>query len=311
MRRTIFMPEAAAAFLLIFDAVMTIKPSEMMKHICLPILCAACAFVSCVSRRVAEQTVVQRDSLEAVVRAKDSLIEVVFADINAVTENLARIRTRENLVALARNDEGVRRPIEEIDADIAAIDRLWQKIAALQRSSAQLRKADLRIEGLEKMIRDLDAQLTAKEGEIGRLRGELSQMEARMETLAEEAAARSTEVKHLSGEKAQLEDRLNTVYYIVGAEKALRDSGIVSKQGFIGRTLTVGDTGDHDLFIRADARTLTEILVEQKKATVVTPHPADSYELITNADKVVYKLVITDPERFWSSSKVLVVSYRK
>ena len=283
----------------------------MMKHICLPILCAACAFVSCVSRRVAEQTVVQRDSLEAVVRAKDSLIEVVFADINAVTENLARIRTRETLVALARNDEGVRRPIEEIDADIAAIDRLLQenrqKIAALQRSSAQLRKADLRIEGLEKMIRGLDAQ----EGEIGRLRGELSQMEARMETLAEEAAARSTEVEHLSGEKAQLEDRLNTVYYIVGAEKALRDSGIVSKQGFIGRTLTVGDTGDHDLFIRADARTLTEILVEQKKATVVTPHPADSYELITNADKVVYKLVITDPERFWSSSKVLVVSYRK
>ena len=287
----------------------------MMKHICLPILCAACAFVSCVSRRVAEQTVVQRDSLEAVVRAKDSLIEVVFADINAVTENLARIRTRENLVALARNDEGVRRPIEEIDADIAAIDRLLQenrqKIAALQRSSAQLRKADLRIEGLEKMIRGLAAQLTAKEGEIGRLRGELSQMKARMETLAEEAAARSTEVEHLSGEKAQLEDRLNTVYYIVGAEKALRDSGIVSKQGFIGRTLTVGDTGDHDLFIRADARTLTEILVEQKKATVVTPHPADSYELITNADKVVYKLVITDPERFWSSSKVLVVSYRK
>ncbi len=211
--------------------------------------------------------------------------------------------------------KGVRRPIEEIDADIAAIDRLLQenrqKIAALQRSSAQLRKADLRIEGLEKMIRGLDAQLTAKEGEIGRLRGELSQMEARMETLAEEAAARSTEVEHLSGEKAQLEDRLNTVYYIVGAEKALRDSGIVSKQGFIGRTLTVGDTGDHDLFIRADARTLTEILVEQKKATVVTPHPADSYELITNADKVVYKLVITDPERFWSSSKVLVVSYRK
>ena len=115
---------------------MTIKPSEMMKHICLPILCAACAFVSCVSRRVAEQTVVQRDSLEAVVRAKDSLIEVVFADINAVTENLARIRTRENLVALARNDEGVRRPIEEIDADSVAIDRLVQenrqKIDALE-----------------------------------------------------------------------------------------------------------------------------------------------------------------------------------
>lgn len=294
---------------------MTIKPAETMKHICLSILCAACALVSCVNRQVVEQTTVQCDSLETVVRAKDSLIEVVFADINAVAENLARIRTRENLVALARNDEGVRRPIEEIDADIAAIDRLLQenrqKIAALQRTSVQLRKANLRIEGLEKMIRGLNAQLTDKEDEIGRLRGELSQMGARVETLAEEVAARSTEVEQLSGEKTRLEDRLNTVYYIVGTEKALRESGIVSKQGFIGRTLTVGDTADHDQFIRADARTLTEILVEQKKAAVVTPHPADSYELITNADKVVYKLVITDPERFWSSSKVLVISYKK
>lgn len=160
------------------------------------------------------------------------------------------------------------------------------------------------------MIRDLDAQLTAKEGEIGRLRGELSQMEARWRRSPKRpppAAPRS----NTSPAKRRSWRTGSTRSIISWERKALRDSGIVSKQGFIGRTLTVGDTGDHDLFIRADARTLTEILVEQKKATVVTPHPADSYELITNADKVVYKLVITDPERFWSSSKVLVVSYRK
>lgn len=286
-----------------------------MKHIFLLILCAACALVSCVSRQVVEQTEGQRDSLATVVRAKDSLIEVVFADINAISENLAQIKTRENLVSLSRNEEGARRPIEEINADIAAIDRLLQqnkqKIAALQRSSAQLRKANLRIEGLEKMIRGLNVQLTEKQGEIERLRGELSQLGVKVETLAGEVAVRSAEVENLSGEKTQLENRLNTVYYIVGVEKALRDSGILSKQGFIGRTLTVNDLRDFDHFIKGDARTLTEVLVEQKKATVVTPHPEDSYELIENADKVVYKLVITDPERFWSSSKILVVSYKK
>lgn len=295
---------------------MTIESSKMMKHICLLILCAVCACPSCVNRRVVEQPADSRcDSLEAAVRAKDSLIGVVFADIAAVAENLTRIRTREHLVTLACNEEGVRRPIEEIDADIAAIDRLLQenrqKITALQRTSALLRKADLRIEGLEKMIRGFGAQLTERQNEIGRLRGELSRMSDEVATLTEQVAVRDAEVERLSDQKVSLEDRLQTVYYIVGAEKALRASGIVSKQGFIGRTLTVGDAGHHDQFIRADARTLTEVLVEQKRATVVTPHPADSYELITRADKTVYKLVITDPERFWSSSKVLVVSYRK
>lgn len=288
-----------------------------MKYILLPFLCAACALAACVNRRPVEPQPVDRrcDSLESVVRAKDSLIEVVFADINAVAENLTRIRTREHLVTLACNEEGVRRPIEEIDADIAAIDRLLEenrrKIAALQRSSALLRKADLRIEGLEKMIRGLGAQLTEKQNEIGRLRGELTRMGDEVATLTEQVAVRSAEVEQLTGAKTQLEDRLQTVYYIVGAEKALRASGIVSKQGFIGRTLTVGDAGHRDQFIRADARTLTEVLVEQKRATVVTPHPADAYELVARPDKTVYKLVITDPERFWSSSKVLVISYRK
>lgn len=294
---------------------MIIKSFKTMKHFSLLILCAACALVSCVSRQVVEQAEGQRDSLETVVSAKDSLIEAVFADINAITENLAQIRTRENLVAVSRDAEGIRRPVEEINADIAAIDRLLQenkqKIAALQRSSAQLRKANLRIEGLEKMIQGLHAQLTEKQGEIEVLRGELSQMDVKVENLTEEIAVRSAEVENLSGEKTQLEDQLNTVYYIVGVEKALRDSGIVSKQGFIGRTLTVNNGGNFDQFIKGDARTLTEILVEQKKVTVVTPHPEDSYELITNADKVVYKLVITDPEQFWGSSKVLVISYKK
>ena len=54
------------------------------------------------------------------------------------------------------------------------IDRLLQenkdKIASLQRAAAQLRKANLRIDGLEKMIADLNKQLAGKKDEIARLR---------------------------------------------------------------------------------------------------------------------------------------------
>lgn len=275
---------------------------------------AAIAFTSCVSKQVAVQAESQRDSLAVVVSEKDSLINAVFSDINAISENLAMIKSRENLITVAGDTEGVRRPVEEINNDIAAIDRLLQenksKIASLQRSAAQLRKANLRIDGLEKMIGDLNQQLADKTSEVAQLRENLAQMGIQVENLTEEVAEQKSEVENLSSEKVELQNQLNTVYYIVGSEKELRDAQIINKQGFIGRTLTVGKTANLDSFTVADSRLLTEIPVGHKKASVVSSHPEDSYELVLGADKSVEKLLITDPARFWESSKILIVSYK-
>ena len=274
----------------------------------------AVALTSCVSRQVVVEAENQRDSLATVVSAKDSLINAVFADINSISENLALIKSRENLITVAGAAEGGRRPVAEINNDIAAIDRLLQenkeKIASLQRSAALLRKANLRIASLEKMIADMNTQLGEKSAEVDRLREKLAQMGIAVESLSQEVAVRSAEVESLSGEKIELQNQLNTVYYIVGAEKELRDAQIINKQGFIGRTLTVGRNGNLDSFTAADSRLLTEIPVGQKKASVVTSHPEDSYQLVTGADKIVEKLIITDPVRFWESSKVLIISYK-
>lgn len=270
--------------------------------------------VSCVSRQVAVEAESRSDSLELVVSAKDSLINAVFADINAISENLALIKSRENLITVAGESEGGRRPVEEIDNDIKAIDRLLRenraKIESLQRSAAQLRKANLRIDGLEKMIADMNRLLAEKKAEVEQLRESLVRMGDEVKSLTEEVAVRSAEVENLSGEKVELQNQLNTVYYIVGAEKELRDAQIINKQGFIGRTLTVGRNSNFDSFTMADSRLLSEVPVGQKKATLVTSHPEGSYELVTDANKVVEKLIITDPVRFWESSKILIISYK-
>lgn len=290
---------------------------EAMKNRVKHIVAAAAvvaAFTSCVSKQVAVKAEDQRDSLAVVVSQKDSLITAVFADINAISENLALIRSRENLISVAGNSESGHRPVEQINNDIAAIDRLLQenksKIASLQRSAAQLRKANLRIDGLEKMIADMNGQLTEKKAEVEQLREQLNQMGVEVKTLTEEVAVRSAEVVNLSGEKVELQNQLHTVYYIVGAEKELRDAQIINKQGFIGRTLTVGGNSNLDSFTVADSRLLAEVPVEQKKATLVTTHPEGSYELVTDGGKVVEKLLITDPARFWESSKILIISYK-
>lgn len=272
----------------------------------------AAVLTSCVSRQVVVEAENQRDSLATVVSAKDSLINAVFADINSISENLALIKSRENLITVAGESEGGRRPVEEIDNDIKAIDRLLRenraKIESLQRSAAQLRKANLRIDGLEKMIADMNRQLAEKKAEVEQLRESLVRMGDEVKSLTEEVAVRSSEVENLSGEKVELQNQLNTVYYIVGAEKELRDAQIINKQGFIGRTLTVGRNSNFDSFTMADSRLLSEVPVGQKKATLVTSHPEGSYELVTDANKVVEKLIITDPVRFWESSKILIIS---
>ena len=284
-----------------------------MKHIATAAALGVVALLaSCVSRQVAVEAESRSDSLELVVSAKDSLINAVFADINAISENLALIKSRENLITVAGESEGGRRPVEEIDNDIKAIDRLLRenraKIESLQRSAAQLRKANLRIDGLEKMIADMNRQLAEKKAEVEQLRESLVRMGDEVKSLTEEVAVRSAEVENLSGEKVELQNQLNTVYYIVGAEKELRDAQIINKQGFIGRTLTVGRNSNFDSFTMTDSRLLSEVPVGQKKATLVTSHPEGSYELVTDANKVVEKLIITDPVRFWESSKILIIS---
>ena len=277
-----------------------------MKHIATAAALGVVALLaSCVSRQVAVEAESRSDSLELVVSAKDSLINAVFADINAISENLALIQSRENLITVAGESEGGRRPIK-------AIDRLLRenraKIESLQRSAAQLRKANLRIDGLEKMIADMNRQLAEKKAEVEQLRESLVRMGDEVKSLTEEVAVRSAEVENLSGEKVELQNQLNTVYYIVGAEKELRDAQIINKQGFIGRTLTVGRNSNFDSFTMTDSRLLSEVPVGQKKATLVTSHPEGSYELVTDANKVVEKLIITDPVRFWESSKILIIS---
>lgn len=254
-----------------------------MKHIATAAALGVVALLaSCVSRQVAVEAESRSDSLELVVSAKDSLINAVFADINAISENLALIKSRENLITVAGELRGGRRPVEEIDNDIKAIDRLLRenraKIESLQRSAAQLRKANLRIDGLEKMIADMNRQLAEKKAEVEQLRESLVRMGDEVKSLTEEVAVRSAEVENLSGEKVELQNQLNTVYYIVGAEKELRDAQIINKQGFIGRTLTVGRNSNFDSFTMTDSRLLSEVPVGQKKATLVTSHPEGSYD---------------------------------
>ena len=88
----------------------------------------------------------RNDSLERVVAQKDSVINDVFASMNAVAENLSAIKLRENIInASLDSGEIPKQSAVKINEDIAAIDRLLQEnrrtISCSRRSSRKIRRS--------------------------------------------------------------------------------------------------------------------------------------------------------------------------
>lgn len=294
----------------------------MMKNLFI-FVCAALGAVSCVSRGSADRMQTQIDSLQCVVEEKETLIDEVFASINSISENLSQIRSREGSIALAEGEIADSSTLGRMSDDVAAIDRLLlenrARIAELERKAELLRKANVKIAGLEKLIDGLNARIAEQDSEIAGLKERLQQAGARVKELDEEVAARTEEVAELSGQKANLEaevtartEELHTAYYIIAPQKELMRDRVIDRKGFIGRTLKVDEMPNLALFTKGDTRLLKTLPIGQKGVTVVTSHPEDSYWLVESEEdrSVVESLVILDAEKFWSLSKILVVSYK-
>lgn len=278
--------------------------------------------VSCVSRQSADQVEDQKDSLARVVAAKDSMINEIFESMSAVAENLNAIKEREHIINKSiDNGEIQNQTPAQINEDVEAINQLLldnrEKMARLQQSANQLRKANLKVASLEKMLAQLQKDVETKDQEITVLKSNLEQMHIQVAELNEQVEGLNTQVSGLTETNASLQgevkgqtDILNTAYYIVGSERELLDKEIVYKSGFIGRTLKINESRSLDSFTKIDIRNFDSVLIGQKKVTLVSSHPAESYEFVQD-DKGIYEsLIIKDKKKFWEYSKVLVISYK-
>lgn len=277
---------------------------------------------ACKGTKNTEQLARERDSLSTLLSQKDSMMDNVFTAMNAISENLDAIKTREKLITKSSANEELRKQsATQISQDIEAINQLLlqnkETIARLQRSADALKQANVKIGGLEKMIAQLNRQVEEKDQEISLLKGNLQNMQARVSELNTRVSDLNTQVtdlnqqrETLAGEVKSTVDALNTAYYIVGSEKELLSKEIVYKRGFIGRTLKINENRSLESFTQVDLRLLDEVMVGQKKATLVSSHPAGSYDWIMNSDGVFESLKITDKAKFWEYSKVLVISYK-
>jgi hypothetical protein len=79
--------------------------------------------------------------------------------------------------------------------------------------------------------------------------------------------------------------------------------------GFLGMGKDKVLEGDlnPESFTKIDITKLNIISINSKEAKLITNHPPDSYKLNKDIKGFVKTLEITNPNRFWKSSKYLVI----
>jgi predicted RNase H-like nuclease (RuvC/YqgF family) len=292
----------------------------MKKHAALGVFALIVLF-SCNRKEKAEieRLTLLNQELVSESNAKDSLMIYMLDAFIEIEDNLTEIRERQGSITIratkgAEKSSNARTRILE---DIAYINglmaendkaindfqaRLEKEKARSKASNAKLEKTIENMARMEEAIKRLEKQNHQKSLEIAALKEELIEMNFELEKLTIAYA------KELQSSD-ELEEELNKVYYTVGTFKELKKSNVLNREGsfiVLGGAKALVEDFDRSAFTKANRMEMTTLPINAKKAELATSHPDDSYAWEME-DKTIKHLKITDPERFWSVSRFLVI----
>ena len=279
------------------------------------LLAGVVSLVSC-NQRELDQSKVTIDSLQSVVDSKDSEIDGLFAMLNEIEDNLSMINSKySNVQEMRRNNtEGSYNHKKEITDQMASIDAILtqnkQKLAQLNSKVSQLNSKNA---DLQAYITRLEERSAAQEQQISELLTELENSKVVIKGLNKNVSELTASNQQKDAYIAQRIAEANRAYFIVGTYNELKQAGIVTKSGgFIGIGRKQGTVADMNTegFTEIDRTKVTTISINKKKAVVISQHPENSYELVSDEEEsgVTAYLRILNPTQFWKYTDYLVVS---
>jgi septal ring factor EnvC (AmiA/AmiB activator) len=284
-----------------------------MKKSILIIAAAISLMTSCKTPNPKEDEAVirQRDSLLAVIDERESSVNEFMESFNEVERNLDSVSAHQHIISMSSDKDLKANHKDRMNAQIKAINDLMEaNKKKLKQLGSKLNKADKRNAQLEKTIAMLNDQLNQKYTELNDLNERLNGLNiqvAQLQTSVEDLTTQNTsQAEEISAKTSEL----HTAYYIVGESKELQEANLIDKKGGLlgmGKTAKLSDNLDNSKFTRIDYTQVTVIPVNSKDMKIITSHPVDSYT-IDKTGKTIDDIRITDPERFWSASKYLVIT---
>lgn len=269
---------------------------------------------SCLPNHKEEANAVQRerDSLQHIIDEKDIELNDIMGSINEVQEGIRRINEAQGRVTIADGNRESASSKEVIRDNMEFIQEALQQnrdmIAQLQE---KLRNSTLKADKLVKTVENLQRQIDEQAQQIQSLQAELVEKDAQLEVQAEAIGSLNQDVITLTEDNkskaetvAAQDAQLNKAWFVFGTAKELKDQKILTK----GDVLKSGDF-NKDYFTPIDIRYDKDIKFYSKSAKLLTTHPAGSYNM-TKDKQGQYELHITDPAKFWSVSKYMVVQVK-
>lgn len=254
----------------------------------------------------------ERDSLQRIINEKDMELDDILGTFNEVQEGIRKINEAEGRVTIAEGSPESASTKEIIRENLQFIQDAMQHnrelIAQLQE---KLKNSSIKATKMQKTIESLQAQIDAQTARIQELEASLAEKDALIEVQGNAIAGLSNDVASLTEEnkakteKVQQQDKeLNTAWFVFGTKSELKEQKILTS----GDVLKSGDF-NKDYFTKIDIRYDKDLKFYSKSAQLLSTHPAGSYQLVKDKQGQ-YELHITDPQKFWSVSKYLVVQVK-
>ncbi|HAD97410.1 MAG TPA: hypothetical protein DCG19_08380 [Cryomorphaceae bacterium] len=247
-------------------------------------------------------------------RQKDSLINAFVEDFSTIQENLATIREKEESIQSAREQGLEKSPNlrEEVIRDVEAINELLsENRKTIANLNDKVKRYSYEVGKFKKLVANLNSEIEAKDNQVVELKENLATMNFQMERLNAKLDTATVQNRQQRERIEQQTEALNTAYYAVGTYDDLNENKVVVKEGGViglGATKALAQDFNKDYFTKIDIRNTTVIPlnVDDDDVKLISTHPSDSYKW-NKVDDKVGSLEITNPEKFWKSSKYLVV----
>jgi len=247
-----------------------------------------------------EQLTNENAEIKTYVEEISKLLESVESDLDKIDEVEIDIRKMTEAAGLGKVEGDVRTKLGLIGQHI--LDSR-EKISELEK---QIAASKHNLKGVKSLMANLKTKLETKENEITTLMQEMGILETDIVKLGDEIKEKDQKID----EQVSIIEEQNKRYYIFDSEKALKEKGIIKKEGgflFFGKVTKVSPDLDTEHFNVIDSENDFEISIPHKtnKIKIISPHQIDSYELSGDENQTTLKIL--DAGQFWKATKCLVM----
>ena len=273
------------------------------------LLLASCGQNDQASESAIEQ---ERDSLQRIINEKDIELNDIMSTFDEVQEGIRRINEAEGRVTIADGSPESASSKEVIRENMQFIrEAMQQNRDMIAQLKEKLRTSSFNAEKLKKTVENLQSQIETQGKRIQELEAALAEKDAQLAAQGEQINSLNENVNTLTEDNkskaatvASQEKQLNAAWFVFGTKAELKEQKILQS----GDVLRDGNF-NKDYFTQIDIRYDKVIKFYSKSANILTNHPSGSYQMVKDS-KGMYELHISDPTKFWSTGKYLVVQVK-